>query len=282
MGVVVQLGTKYLLVAGALLGAFTNFIACGAQMYKASLLGDHSSSNTEYLANSDDPSSPEFGLHAPRGWTQLPIPYKTDPNMSEQQLGSLQAAIKTWETATGKTLFRYDGPHASITGDSFPDLYSSLVDRVNGNYFDAHWKKTGKKDVVLATTIWNNSGNSYLSIESADIRYNQELYFIADALRTGPIDDREIVDMQSLATHELGHWLGLAHMSEEFDSLSIMNPSIMIGEGLSNRSLSVGDVQRIQKIYGCVGTACDADQTARLIMQAGAQAAWSKDDAQNE
>jgi uncharacterized protein YjaZ len=94
---------------------------------------------------------------------------------------------------------------------------------------------------------------------------------MSDALRQGPIDEREIVDMQSLATHELGHWLGLAHVPEEYDSSSIMNPSIMIGEGLANRSLSMGDIQRIQKIYGCTGTACDIQSTARLILQSTSQ-----------
>lgn len=260
-----KLGTRYLLAVTALTGAFLNFIACGAQMYKASLKDDHSPSNATQLANSDDPASPEFGLHAPGGWKTLPISYRSDPSMSPVQLNAIQAAMKTWEAATGKKLFKYEGIHSSVTGDSFPDLYSSLRDSINGQYFDANWKKTGKRDAVLATTIWNNPNNNYQTIDAADIRYNAELYFISDALHQSPVDQREIVDMQSLATHELGHWLGLAHISEEYDGSSIMNPSIMIGEGLANRSLSVGDVQRIQKIYGCLGSACDADETARLI-----------------
>lgn len=261
--------TKYILIAGSLTAAFTNFIACGAQMYKASLAGDHEIKEGTQLANSNDPNSPEFGLHAPEGWKQLPIVYKSDKNLSKVQLAALQSAMKTWELATGKTLFRYDGTHNSVTGDSFPDLYSSLRDSVNGQYFDGNWKKTGKPNTVLATTIWNNPNNGYQSIDAADIRYNQQIYFMSDALNQGPIDDREIVDMQSLATHELGHLLGLAHIADTYDSSSIMNPSIMIGEGLATRSLSVGDIKRIQKIYGCLGSACDAEATARAILQSG-------------
>ena len=72
---------------------------------------------------------------------------------------------------------------------------------------------------------------------------------------------REVADMQSLATHEIGHKIGLAHVSPEEDPHSIMNPSLYIGEGLANRKLSRGDIERIQKIYGCEGAACDIEKT---------------------
>ncbi|MCX6126944.1 MAG: matrixin family metalloprotease, partial [Proteobacteria bacterium] len=115
---------------------------------------------------------------------------------------------------------------------------------------------------------------SYQVIADADIHYNSDIYFISDALTKQPIDGREIVDMQSLALHELGHLLGLAHVDESYDSSSIMNPSLYIGAGLSTRSLSIGDVGRIQKIYNCAGSACDQAATAREIMMAS-QAAIS-------
>ena len=260
---------KYLIISGAFVAAFTNFIACGAQMYKASLEDDHVKGPEAAL--SEDPSSPNFGLHAPKGWVKLPIGYRIDKSMSKVQLAALQGAMKTWESATGKTLFSFTGTHTGTTGDTFPDLYSSLRDQINGQYFDEHWAKTGKSNLVLATTIWNNPNNNYQSIDAADIRYNSELYFISDALTESPKDDREIVDMQSLATHELGHLLGLAHVPDTYDSSSIMNPSIMIGEGLASRSISTGDIKRIQKIYGCQGSACDVEATARAILQSGLQ-----------
>ncbi len=265
-----NLMTKYAVVTVALVGAFTNFIACGTQLYKTSLAGDDvPPEGTTSEANSTDPTSPEFGLHAPSGWVSLPVIYRSDRTLSAVQLAALQAAMHTWEVAVGKPLFAYKGVHASVTGDTFPDLFSSLSDRVNGQYVDSDWAKTGKSKQVLATTIWTNPNNAYQLIDNADIHYNSDLYLIADALRTSPVDDREVVDMQSLATHELGHLLGLAHVSDSYDSSSIMNPSLIIGEGLATRSISVGDVKRVQKIYGCNATACDAELTARTIMQSG-------------
>ncbi len=261
---------KYSLITGVLVGAFTNFIACGSQLYKASLADDNGPEEpTQSEANSADPTSTEFGLHAPSGWVNLPVIYKSDRTLSDVQLKALQLAMKTWETAVGKPLFEYKGVHGSITGDSFPDLFSSLSDKINGQYMDTNWSKTGKSKQVLATTIWSNPNNAYQLIDNADIRYNSDLYLITDAIRNSPTDEREVVDMQSLATHELGHLLGLSHIKDSYDSSSIMNPSLIIGEGLATRSISVGDVKRVQKIYGCYGTACDAELTARTIMQSG-------------
>jgi len=84
-----------------------------------------------------------------------------------------------------------------------------------------------------------------------------------------------VVDMESLALHELGHLLGLGHIPAAVDPYSIMNPSLLIGEGLANRRVSRGDIERIQKIYGCVGKACNIDE---LFMSMEVPTYGSKDD----
>ena len=80
-------------------------------------------------------------------------------------------------------------------------------------------------------------------------------------------DERLVVDMESLALHELGHLLGLSHVDQSLDRYSIMNPSLLIGEGLITRNISRGDIARLQKIYGCAGTACDIEQTFLAMEQ---------------
>ena len=147
----------------------------------------------------------------------------------------------------------------TTNGDSFTDLYSSLTDDINGQYLDDDWNKTKKPTYVLATTIWNN-GPDYSLITKADIRFNNEHYIIGNSLTNSASDTKEVVDMQSLALHELGHFLGLAHIDTDVDSLSIMNPSLFIGEGLTSRRLSRGDIERIQLVYGCEGKACDIEK----------------------
>ena len=130
---------------------------------------------------------------------------------------------------------------------------------MNGHYLDEDWGKTGKPEVVLATTIWENEGGGLAAIRTADIRFNSAFYVFGDSL-TLQYDDavgKEVVDMESLALHELGHLLGLSHIDEDVDMYSTMNPSLLIGTGLVSRGVSKGDIQRLQKIYGCQGDACD-------------------------
>jgi hypothetical protein len=259
---------KYGLVGVAIGAAFSNFISCGAQMYKAPMdAGGSGSELANGQADFTNPDSPEFGLHAPQGWVKLPIVYTIENDINAQQLKALQEAIATWEMAVGKKLFTFETSVKNKPGSSFPDLASALDDRLNGHYDRPSWAKTGKKTEVLATTVWLNNDADYRVIDKADIHYNTEYYFITDAMTGQTMDEREIVDMQSLALHELGHLLGLAHVSDKIDSSSIMNPSMYIGQGLATRYLSEGDVERIRKVYGCVGSNCsDNAATARQIM----------------
>jgi len=257
---------RYFAFAAILMGLFAGFVSCGAQYYKVSL-ADDTPEMASATSESDDPKAPNFGLHAPGGWVQLPIPFMTSSELTPAQLKGLKQAMATWEKAVGRQLFDFQGVQRDITGDSFGDLYSSLGDSLNGHYLDDNWGKTGKPRVVLATTIWENAPDDPRKILTADIRYNHEFYTLGDSFDLKPKDGREVVDMQTLALHELGHLLGLSHINASADGQSIMNPSLYIGEGLANRRLSRGDIQRAQKIYGCAGAACDIDKTLAELNQ---------------
>lgn len=265
--------TRYIGALSGIMVTFSAFVACGTQMYKAKLDEDIQISNQKTAAapGLHDKSSTGYGIHAPQGWVNLPINFKFGEGLSSPQKVELMAAMKRWEWAVGKTLWSFEGLHKGVTGDSFKDLYSSLNDATNGHYFDANWTKTQKPEYVLATTIWNN-GNDYSTIAKADIRFNEEFYVIGDAMEIEGTDTKEVVDMQSLALHELGHFLGLGHVDEDVDSLSIMNPTLFIGEGLTTRKLARSDIERIQQIYGCEGRACDIDE----LLKEQEEANWDK------
>jgi hypothetical protein len=263
---------KYLGGIGGIAFTFASFIACGSQMYKVSVHEDIDTTKTETASpHSNDKTSSLYGIHAPKGWNGVQIPFKFGKDMTQQQKVHLMAAIQRWEWAVGKKLFAFEGDHSGVTGDTFKDLYSSLQDNVNGHYLDENWGKTGKPATVLATTIWNNGFDASI-IAKADIRFNTQNYLIGDSMTLKSSNNKDVVDMQSLALHELGHLLGLTHVAEDVDTLSIMNPALFIGEGLATRELSRGDIERIQTVYGCEGTACDIDQ----LLKEQETADWEK------
>lgn len=269
-----SLTLRYFILIGGLAALFSGFVACGSQFYKVSLVEDSHSrpvsgsgaSGAQNEEPTTDPGSAFYGLHSPEGWTgNLPIHFRVDYTITSEQKQGLVTAMHIWEQAVGRQLFTFDGIHTGVTGDTFKDLYSSLDDGINGHYFDDNWGKTGKPTVVLATTIWDNDSVDVKRITTADIHFNRQYYVIGDSLTEKAVGQREVVDMETLALHELGHFLGLTHIPPTVDPQSIMTPSLFIGEGLSNRHLSRGDIERIQKIYGCQGDACDIDKTLDAI-----------------
>jgi len=252
------------------------FVACGAQSYRISVHGD----NPETVSRPNTGSSGSslstgnlIGVHSANGWKRsLPIRFLTSQEIQPQVVKQLQTAMSTWEKAVGKTMFEYDGSEAK-TGADFRELYEPLNDNVNGHYFDNSWfKATGKPNSVLATTIWENNSKDAASIVKADIRYNAEFYIFGNSLEAFSEGKRTIVDMESLALHELGHLLGLTHINESEDRFSVMNPSLFIGEGMITRKLSKGDIIRIRSVYGVgdptlaekLETADDADNASQL------------------
>lgn len=254
---------RYFALIGGLLFFFAGFIACGSQLYQVSLEKDFDDERVS--EEGKNPNSTAYGIHATDGWKSLPVQFRFASDMNAMQKVALTRAMKSWEKVTGKSLFEFIGIDQGKTGDSFPDLYSSLKDGINGYYLDHDWAKTAKPVVVLATTIWDNVGNNGSQISGADIRFNSENYTIGDSLFITAVKGKEVVDMESLALHELGHLLGLAHVDAEHDPVSIMNPQLFIGEGLTSRKVSRSDIERIQQIYGCEGSACDIDATLEEV-----------------
>ena len=234
-------------------------ISCGSSLYRMSVHGEEPEPElTNNLGNTN-----LYGVHSAKGWkNKLPIKFYTAEDMPVELVEQVQNAMNTWEAAVGLDLFSYEGLD-DVAADNMSELYNTLKDDKNGHYLDLQWvKNTEKSRLVLATTVWENSPEAPDSIAKADIRYNAESYKFGDSLEEASADRRIMVDMETLALHELGHLLGLTHVSVDDDPFSVMNPSLFIGEGLASRNLSTGDVERIRSIYG-VG---DDSQADTLVM----------------
>lgn len=244
---------RYLITVGFIFALFSQFVACGSGFYRVPMNGD---TDERSASQNRGPGSFLHGIHSAKGW-QLPIPYRLGARVTPELKEQFDLAVASWEAAVGKTLFVYEGRHEEHDGDSFVGLRQPLSDDVNGHYITHSWSNTDKAQQVIATTIWNNARDRDV-ILSGDIRYNGEHFVLGDATDEAVTadGDREVVDMESLALHELGHLLGLGHVSDEVDRYSVMNPQLFIGHGMTSRRLSKGDIVRIQRIYGCEGDAC--------------------------
>jgi hypothetical protein len=241
---------RYAIYGVALAAIFSVFVACGASIYSVPLADDHVETD-----NSDqfDLHSPHYGIHAREGWIKLPIRYRLSNEISKADHAAITRAMNLWESVTcgSGCLFEFAGYQKSEFFSRYGEVEESLADSTNDQYLEGNWGKTTKKNFVVATTVYKKKAGDDQTIATSDIIYNKEHFLFGDALNLKSSDQRPIVDLESLALHELGHFLGLNHMPATVDSGSIMNPSLIIGEGAATRHVSVGDIERIQKIYGC-------------------------------
>jgi hypothetical protein len=214
------------------------------------------------------PPDPHQPIVYTNGWGNVNYPIRIDlstqiTNEDSTLQVQIQNAITTWNSSIGRNILTLRANFLTAVGNDFRSLDDPGFFFLNGNpiygfYYDqmvgnlGGWlQNTGKDSDVLATTICIGLGNT---IQSAAIRFNRDDYVFMDARSTGthPAHAQIPIDMESLALHELGHFLGLGHVTGEEDS--IMSPSMPAGL-LSSTTLnslrcpSANDVARIRSIY---------------------------------
>jgi hypothetical protein len=187
-------------------------------------------------------------IHSVNGWRKTVLFY-VNKDVPEHIIEGAIAAAKSWNLAADKEILSYEG---RFNGKQQSSLYSTLDDFQTLIYYDEKWHShTGKSDGILATTIWENESSNRSYIDRGDVILNAETFLFQDSTAE-PIDENriyDIVDTESVLLHEFGHLLGLDHISEEKDSLSIMHPKTYVGLDIHNRELSDGDQSRIKLIY---------------------------------
>ncbi len=141
---------------------------------------------------------------------------------------AINAAANTWNNAGANFAFQYGGG-SGVT--------SSGQDGKNV----VHWENMGNSTTLAESTWWYNGDQ----IVEADLRFND--YYTWDA--TGAPSSNE-VDLQSVATHEFGHWLSLGHDTDPKcpNASPIMCASYNLGT--LKRSLGANDIAGIKALYG--------------------------------
>lgn len=137
------------------------------------------------------------------------------------------AAGNTWDAATGASIF------GGITSGSGP---AGVLDGVNQIRFES----LGASTTIAVTTTWYYRGSGQ-AVES-DGQYNT-FYSWSTSGAAGAMD------VQNIATHEIGHTFGLNHPKGPGSGCLTMYAYANTGETMK-RTLGDGDILGIRAIYG--------------------------------
>ena len=180
------------------------------------------------------------------GWRDTVV-LKLHDKVPSHIYGAAVNAAESWNKALGFELVSVNGYFSGERGD---DLYASLGDDTSGIYFEDEWyDKTGKKDTIIATTVWEVDPDNRSKIVRGDVILNSQNYEFGDSLDKSLASNTNwpITDVESVLLHEIGHLIGLAHSSEDESSVMLSSASFL--NGVTRRSLSAGDVENIRHRY---------------------------------
>ena len=139
-------------------------------------------------------------------------------------INTIMASANAWDQRTSFSVFSYEGTTSRTAGRR--DGYNTIS---WGIYF---------ADAIAVTYIWTN-GNE---IAETDCRLNT---YYAWSLTGGS----GRMDLQSIMTHEFGHWCGLKDLYDDADYWLTMYAYSDYGQTW-RRSLGIGDIMGLRKIYG--------------------------------
>jgi len=181
--------------------------------------------------------APELELFWERRGLDLFVGYDTANEASPA--GIQQAAMlsfQTWESAGGCTdiMLRDVGPPRSLT----TNLDGGDFDGENKIVFRQVWPATASPTALALTTVVYERRTG--AIQDADIDLNDEAFFWTTGL-----DGATVNDVENTLTHELGHFLGLAHVSDPEATMYADSPE---GE-TEKRSLGTDDIDGVCFVY---------------------------------
>lgn len=186
--------------------------------------------------NGEEPPEPTTACYAFMGqygkrylkWGDLPITCVIHPNLGDFGWAIILSA-DTWDNSTGPILF----------GDfQLGDVAYGDGDGNNAICFGNYYSDPG---IIAACTVWYSPATK--AIVEFDITFETDFTW-GDATI-----NPEVMDLQNIATHELGHALGLADIYDEGCSDVTMYGYSSVGE-TDKIDLADPDITGIQTLYG--------------------------------
>jgi hypothetical protein len=158
----------------------------------------------------------------PFRWTGLSptVPYYV--NATTARTTHVNAAADTWSSAGANFAFNYRGQH-SRTGGPQLNYYNEIM-----------WRDLGTYNALAVATIWVSGS----TIIEADMSFNTRYNWSTSG---------STYDVQTVALHEFGHWVGLDHSSSYGSIMYYQYKG-------TQRYLSSDDLAGIRYIYGSAST----------------------------
>lgn len=172
--------------------------------------------------------------------------YINEGGAPEGFAAAVQAAFDEWESEikSAEVEAAYPGDRSNI--DFVYGGPTSRSSEANGDGFNVVGYNAG----VCENCAYVNLRYKRRSMTEADITFSSlapsQDVFMTDV--TCPALDCAKYDIQSIAAHEVGHFIGLAHVDSESEAALVMYPGTKRGE-LQDRTLGAGDVLGVRALY---------------------------------
>lgn len=143
---------------------------------------------------------------APVHWEYPCVSYFIDrTTVAERFFPAIQRAFSTWNEVEGSAInLQFGGTtNQNETGYDCRDRGRRNVNVIS---FDEGWTRSGQIIALTTTTYHSTTG----VIFDSDIAFNTRHYPL-EVIQTPSITPEFIMDLQSVMTHEAGHFIGLDH-----------------------------------------------------------------------
>jgi hypothetical protein len=180
-------------------------------------------------------------------WQDLPINYVVGPDnpfdLSKEFIAqAILNGAQEWDSHTSSGLFgNYSFDNQASWDSEAPDGRNELL---FGDY--------PEEGVIAVTVVWGyfSGPPSQRKIVEFDVLFDTDyLWGDADSNNDGIIDNSEVMDLQNIATHEIGHGLGLDDIYESACQEVTMYGYSDLGE-IKKRTLEAPDITGLQELYG--------------------------------
>lgn len=185
-------------------------------------------------------------------WKSFPITLEVNPSGSglkeEFVIEAIRLAAEEWDSGMYSQLLGYQWYGVSpnlfmdnifLTSKGYNDL-AWTADKLDG-YNTLVWGNYPTPGVIAVTLIWFDRATK--TIIEFDVVFDTDFMW-GDAIQM-----QGVMDLQNIATHELGHAIGLADVYQTTAFRETMYGYSYVGD-ISKRDLYKGDMAGVTKLYG--------------------------------